>query len=42
MLSNQYSLKEIFTEKQILDRVKKIAFDISNKYFDDPEKTCHN
>ena len=36
MLSNQYSLKEIFTEKQILDRVKKIAFDISNKYFDDP------
>ena len=36
MYSNKENLKEIISEEKILSRVKEIAYDISNKFLDEP------
>ena len=36
MYSNKENLKEIISEEKILSRVKEIAYDISNKFSDEP------
>ena len=36
MYNNKENLKEIISEEKILSRVKEIAYDISNKFSDEP------